>query len=89
LGRTLFDLRRLAEADDQTARALEANPQSFSLKQIRAQILFEQGQFAESAELYRWCLTRKPDDASLERRAKAAIDAALRITGNSVDTSVR
>lgn len=89
LGRTLFDLGRLAEAADQTAAALEANPQSFAIKQIRAQILFEQGQFAESAELYRWCLSRKPDDAQLERRAKAAIDATLRVTGNSASPTVR
>lgn len=89
LGRTLFDLRRLAEADDQTAKALEANPQSFALKQIRAQILFEQGQFAESAELYRWCLSRKPDDAQLESRAKAAIDATLRVTGKLPGSTVR
>jgi len=89
LGRALLDLGRLGEAADQSATGLEAHPQSFHLKQLRAQILFEQGEFAESAELYRWCLTRKPDDASLERRAKAAIDAALRITGNSVDTSIR
>lgn len=89
LARCLLELERMTEAAEQTAAALEAHPQSFHLRRIRARILFEQGQFAESAEHYRWCLARQPDDEELELQAKAAIDAALRVTGNSAGTSIR
>jgi tetratricopeptide (TPR) repeat protein len=78
-----------ATAEDMLRRAVACDATAYWPKHALGLLLFEQQQYDEAAELFRWCYDQQPGDTGLERLVRESRRLALQQNAPVMNTSYR